>query len=107
MPKAIQNMNVVDVTYAQVSQHIDSHKNISVRWGGIIIDVENEEDFSLVQVLFYPLNYSGRPQLNEPHGGRFVIRSTKFLDPVIYAKDKEISVVGTLYGDIKRTVGKK
>lgn len=107
MPKAIQNMNVVDVTYAQVSQNIDGHKNISVRWGGIIIDVENEEDFSLVQVLFYPLNYSGRPQLNEPRGGRFVIRSTEFLDPVVYTKDKEISVVGTLYGDIQRTVGKK
>jgi len=107
MPKAIQNMNVVDVTYSQASQNIDNYRNIPVRWGGIIIDVENEEDFSLVQVLFYPLNYSGRPQLNDPHGGRFVIKSTEFLDPVVYAKDKEISVVGTLDGDIQRTVGKK
>ena len=107
MPKAIQNMNVVDVTYSQANQNIDNHRNVSVRWGGIIIDVENEEDFSLVQVLFYPLNYSGRPQLNAPHGGRFVIKSTEFFDPVVYAKDKEISVVGTLDGDIQCTVGKK
>jgi outer membrane lipoprotein len=107
MPKAIQNMDVMDITYSQASQNIESHRNVPVRWGGIIIDVENEEDFSLVQVLFYPLNYSGRPQLNDPHGGRFVIKSTEFLDPVVYAKDKEISVVGTLDGDIQRTVGKK
>jgi outer membrane lipoprotein len=107
MPKAIQNMNVVDITYSQASQNIDRHRNVPVRWGGIIIDVENEEDFSLIQVLFYPLNYSGRPQLNDPHGGRFVIKSTEFLDPVVYAIDKEISVVGVLDGDIQRTVGKK
>jgi len=107
MPKAIQNMNVVDITYSQASQNIESHRNVPVRWGGIIIDVENEEDFSLIQVLSYPLNFSGRPQLDDSHGGRFVIKSTEFLDPVVYAKDNEISVVGTLDGDIQRTVGKK
>ena len=107
MPKAIQHMNVVDITYSQASQNIESHNNVPVRWGGIVIDVENEEDFSLIQVLSYPLNFSGRPQLDESHGGRFVIKSTEFLDPMVYAKDKEISVVGTLDGDIQRTVGKK
>ena len=95
MPKAIQHMNVVDITYSQASQNIEIHKNVPVRWGGIVIDVENEEDFSLIQVLSYPLNFSGRPQLDESHGGRFVIKSTEFLDPMVYAKDKEISVVGT------------
>jgi len=107
MPKAIQNMNVVDITYSQASQNIDSYENVPVRWGGIIIDVENEEDFSLIQVLSYPLNFSGRPQLDNSHGGRFVIKSTEFLDPMVYAKDNEISVVGTLDGYIQRTVGKK
>ena len=107
MPKTIQNMNVVDITYSQASQNINSHRNVPVRWGGIIIDVENEEDFSLIQVLSYPLSYSGRPQLNDSHRGRFVIKSTEFLDPVVYAKDNEVSVVGTLDGDIQRVVGKK
>ena len=107
MPQVMKDARVVDVTYVQVSENIDSHKDVPVRWGGIIIDVENEENFSLVQALFYPLSYSGRPQLDEPQGGRFVIKSTEFLDPVVYAKDKEITVVGTLNGDIQRMVGKK
>ncbi len=106
LPQAIKNVRVVDIPYAQVTQNIDSYKDVPVRWGGVIIDVENEENLSLVQALFYPLNYLGRPQLDEPHGGRFVIKSTQFLDPVIYAKDKEITVVGTLNGSIERTVGK-
>ena len=67
MPKAIQHMNVVDITYSEASQNIERHKNVPVRWGGIVIDVENEEDFSLIQVLSYPLNFSGRPQLDELH----------------------------------------
>ena len=103
----MRDANVTDVTYTQASQNIDGYKDISVRWGGIIIDVENEENFSLIQALFYPLSYSGRPQLEEPNGGRFVIKSTGFLDPVVYAKDKKITVIGTLNGKIDRTVGKK
>jgi len=107
MPQAMRDARVVDIPYTQASQNIDSHKDVPVRWGGVIIDVENEESFSLVQVLFYPLNYLGRPLLDEPQGGRFVIKSTEFLDPIIYAKGRRITVVGTLNGDIERAVGKK
>jgi outer membrane lipoprotein len=38
---------VTDVTYAQAIQNLDNHKDTLVRWGGVIIDVENEEKFSL------------------------------------------------------------
>jgi len=107
LPQAMKDAQVVDLTYAQVSQNIDGHREAPVRWGGVIIDVENEESFSLVQVLFYPLNYSGRPQLDKPYRGRFIIKSTGFLDPIVYTKNKEITVLGTLNGNIKRTVGKR
>ena len=108
LPSALKDVPVADIPYGQASQSINSYKDASVRWGGVIIDVENEQDFSLVQVLFYPLNsYDGRPQLNKPGEGRFVIKSTEFLDPVIYAKDKEITVAGILIGDIERTIGKR
>ena len=107
LPKAMRDANVTDVTYTEGSQNIDSHKDVLVRWGGIIIDVENEENFSLVQALFYPLSYSGRPQPDKPNEGRFVIKSKEFLDPVVYAKDMEITVIGKLNGNIQRMVGKK
>jgi outer membrane lipoprotein len=61
----------------------------------------------LVQVLSHPLSYYGRPQLSKPSEGRFVIKSSDFLDPAVYAKDKEITVAGTLNGDIERSIGKK
>ncbi len=107
LPAAVKNVPVADLTYSQASQNPNSYKDIPVRWGGVIIEVENEENFTLVQVLSHPLNYYGRPQLTKPSEGRFVIKSSEFLDPAVYAKDKEITVAGTLKGDIERTVGKK
>ncbi len=106
-PAIMRNIPVVDVSYNLANQDINQYKDVSVRWGGIIIDVENESHFSLVQVLFYPLNYNSYPQVDQPHEGRFVIKSDEFLDPVIYAKNKKITVVGKLIDRITRTIGKK
>ena len=58
-------------------------------------------------MLYYPLNNYGRPQLDKPNKGRFVIKSSEFVDPAAYKKDEEITVAGILKGDIERTVGNK
>lgn len=107
LPPAIKDAPVVDINYSQAKQSINSYKDALVRWGGEIIDVENEQTYSLVQVMYYPLNYYGRPQTSEANEGRFVIKSPEFLDPAIYTKKKEITVAGKLSGEIERTVGKK
>ena len=107
LPAAVREVPVQDVTYSQVSQNPVHYKDTSVRWGGVVIDVENEENFTLVQVLSYPLNYYGRPELSKPSEGRFVIKSPEFLDPAVYAKDREITVAGAIEGDMERTIGKK
>jgi outer membrane lipoprotein len=66
--------------------------------------VENNENFSLMQVLFYPLDYYGRPQINKPSAGHFVIKSAELLDSVDYALDREIVAVGAIDGEIVRTI---
>lgn len=107
LPSAVRNVPVADITYPQASRDLNQYKDTSVRWGGVIIDVDNEENFTLVQVLSYPLNYYGRPQLSKSAEGRFVIKSSEFLDPAVYAKDREITVAGKLEGNIQRMIGKR
>jgi outer membrane lipoprotein len=107
LPPAIKDAPVGGISYSQASQSINSHKDAPVRWGGTVIDVENEQSYSLVQVMYYPLNYYGRPQLSEANEGRFAIKSPEFLDPAIYTKNKEITIAGTLKGEIEQTIGKK
>ncbi len=102
-----KDVQVTDITYNQVSEDIDRYKNSIVRWGGVIIDVENNEDFSLMQLMFYPLDYYGRPQLNKPSEGRFVIKSAEFLHPEHYSADREIIAVGVIDGDIELTTSNK
>ena len=107
LPPAIQDAPLYDIAYRQAMQNLAKYKNAPVRWGGIIVDVENEQDYTLVQVLYYPLGSYGRPLTDQSNEGRFVIKTPEFLDPAIYAKSTEITVAGTLAGDIERTVGKK
>lgn len=107
LPPAIKDAPMYDISYSQASQAINTYKNAPVRWGGVIVDIENEQNFSLLQVLYYPLSGSGKPQLDEAYEGRFAIKSAAFLDPAIYAKNTAITVAGTLAGDIERTIGKK
>ena len=96
----------MDISYNQANQNTENYENAPVRWGGVIVDVENEEDYSLMQVLFYLLDYYGRPQVDKPEG-RFVIKSPEFLDPAIYVSGREITVAGLIDGKIERTIDKK
>jgi outer membrane lipoprotein len=107
LPPAIENSPLYDVSYREATRDIVHYKEAPVRWGGVVIDVENEQNYSLVQVLYYPLNSYGRPQLDKTNEGRFLIKSPEFLDPAVYTKNAEITVAGTLKGDIDRAVGNK
>jgi len=107
LPPAIENPPLYNISYSEAARSIAHYKDAPVRWGGIVIDVENEQNFSLIQILYYPLNSYGRPQLDKPSGGRFLIKSPEFLDPAVYTKDTEITVAGTLKGEIERAVGNK
>ena len=107
LPPAIEDPPLYDLSYSQAIRNITQYKDAPVRWGGVVIDVENEQNFSLVQVLYYPLNSYGRPRLDKPNEGRFLIKSPQFLDPAVYTKDSEITVAGILKGDVERKVGNK
>lgn len=107
LPEVIKNIPVTDVSYEVASKNAEIYKNTQVRWGGTVIATENEKEFSFIQILFYPLDSSGYPQLNQEPSGRFVIASSDFLDPAIYTKDRVITVAGVLNGSIDRTIGNK
>ncbi len=107
LPPTIEDPPAFDLAYSYAVQDATRYKNMPVRWGGVIAEVDNEQNASFIQILLYPLNSWGRPMLDEQPQGRFVAKSTKFLDPLVYAKNSEITVAGTLSGNINRTIGQK
>lgn len=107
LPVAIKNPPDPDLQYQEVAGNVSQFQGKAVRWGGTIIHVENEEKSSMIQILNYPLNSQGRPELDQRATGRFLLFTTKFLDPAIYAKNDELTVAGTVDGESTRKVGHK
>jgi len=107
LPPEIQDPPAFDLSYLEAVTNIARYKNAPVRWGGKIVEVENEPSYSAIQVLLYPLGSYGRPDLEEPNQGRFVVKRPEFLDPAVYKKDTAITVAGTLQGMTERKIGNK
>jgi outer membrane lipoprotein len=107
LPPAIKDPPAYDLGYLEAAANTAKFKTAPVRWGGTIVEVENEPSFSAIQVLAYPLSGNGRPELGETSQGRFVVKSAGFLDPAVYTKNKAITVAGNLLGSTERTIGNK
>lgn len=107
LPSAIEDPPAYDLGYQEAITNSKKFNNAPVRWGGVIVEVENEANFSALQVLSYPLNSSARPGLDEKEQGRFVVKSPSFLDPAVYTKNTPITVAGNLLGITERKIGNK
>ena len=107
LPPAIEDPPAFDLQYTEAVSNIRKYKNAPIRWGGTIVEIENEATFSALQILVYPLGSYGRPDLDEAQQGRFVMKSPEFLDPAVYTKNTAITVAGVLEGDTERKIGNK
>ena len=74
---------------AQARDHV-------VHWGGSIIDTVNLKDSTRIEVLAYPQDRNGLPDLSRPAQGRFVLLETGYLESADYAPGRLVSVVGKL-----------
>lgn len=85
-----------DISYEQVVQNVETYQGQMVRWGGMIGQVANYEDFSELTIVQFPLTRHGVPISTEQSAGRFIVRSEHFLDPLIFSPDKLVTIIGTV-----------
>ena len=86
------------VTFAQVSANPDSFKGTTVIWGGSVIETMNEPKGADIYVLALPLNANGHPKEDAQGVGRFIARTTGFIDPESLKKGRYITVAGQING---------
>lgn len=89
----------------EVRQAPDRFEGAQVRWGGTIAGVENQPDYTLVEVVARPLQDNGRPRDTDRTLGRFLARVPGFLDPVVYEPGRAFTVAGPVQGVTVRPVG--
>lgn len=101
VPHTIQG-DYQPVTLKQARNMNDSAQ---VRWGGVIAKVRNQERESVIEIVAKPLSSSARPRDLDASGGRFLAIIPDFIDPVVYKKGREITVVGNLSDMIDGKIG--
>jgi len=104
LPSSLQ-ATVTPIGLHQARGQLAQYQGAPVRWGGTIVEVSNEARATWIQVLYYPLDRSGRPRLDGPNEGRFIVHSEQFLDPFVYKSGLELTVVGHLNGATPRQIG--
>ncbi|MBX2878851.1 MAG: Slp family lipoprotein [Granulosicoccus sp.] len=87
------------------SDSLDDQIAESVLWGGVILNTQNLVDGTQIEVMGYPLDRRQRPMLGRDPEGRFLVKSTDFLEPVDYAQGRSISLLGQISGVSQGTVG--
>ena len=94
-PEIKQNLEGAP-SVAQVHAATDNYLSRKVRWGGVILSIENKQETSWLTILASPLNDSGKPQSTDNSPGRFIAIVDKFLEPLLYSQDRKITIIGHL-----------
>jgi len=93
------------VPFEALLRRTDDYKGRIVIVGGYILETLNEPEGSWLTVLQSPLDSQNRPESSDLSQGRFLVWSTEFLDPVVYSKERRITVGGQVIGSQQRKLG--
>jgi outer membrane lipoprotein len=94
-----------EVTFPMVLQNPTAYVGVIVLWGGEIIETASVRGGSEIIVLETPLDYQEMPESERYSRGRFIAKSSKFLDPAIYKKEERITLAGEIIGKQARPLG--
>jgi len=94
-----------DIAFSDVLKTPENFKGEGVIWGGVIIETIAKSNDTLMIVRQTDLDFQKRPTNLDQSAGRFILSYRGFLDPALYSKDREVTVVGTIAGKEKRLIG--
>ena len=94
--KQVRKQVSSDVTFAEVLKDPEHYKDQMIVLSGIIIDVKNTNEETLLEVLQSPAGFRGEPKDIDKSEGRFLALGDRYLDTKTYTKGRSITVAGTV-----------
>lgn len=76
-----------------------------VRWGGVIAKINNQAAQTEIEVVSRALKDNGQPKPESDSDGRFIARFQGFVDPLVFSPGRQLTVAGTLRGEIMGKIG--
>ena len=104
-PYSEEMLRAVNLTMTPEQAVQEKARDVRVMWGGVIIKAANTSDHTDFTVLFYPLDNAQRPDLNQKPRSRFLVRYPGYLETMVYAPGREVTILGALQGSEEGKVG--
>ncbi len=98
LPEAAMQQVDPSVDFTLVRDDPQRYVGTTVLLGGRIISNRSTQEGSLLEILPYRLDRSGRPVDIDGEGGRFLARAERFLDPEVYERGSLVTLTGTVLG---------
>jgi outer membrane lipoprotein len=90
------------LSFKEVQENPEIYKGKIVFWGGEIIQLLPQQNgTTLIEVLEWPLDWSGKPRKTVEFLGRFVISAKEPLDTSLYKRGNRITIAGEIQGQIE------
>lgn len=95
-----------DIEFRSVVADPARYNGRSVVFGGTILNIENLEGVTVMEVVQEGLNSQLKPVDRGESAGRFLVKFDRFVDPAIFSAGKRITVAGVVTGTETRPLGK-
>ncbi len=93
------------ISFESLERNPERFKGKLVILGGIITQTTTLKQGTLIEVLEKPLDYWGKPRRTDSSGGTFLVYYSAYLDPLVYAPEREITVAAEVEGTHSRVLG--
>lgn len=106
IPSAIKGNGKPDLqkNFRDIQQSPNLYVGQQVRLGGMVINVINQPNETLLEIAVLPLNINARPEISSQYQGRLLAKSPAFLDPVNF-RNHYVTLLGDLTGSRSGRVG--
>ncbi len=93
------------VSFQALRADPDAFKGRTVILGGDILNTQNTQQQTAIEILQKPLDRFEAPLVTDQTAGRFIAQCDRYLDPAIYDQGRQITVAGTILGSYAGQVG--
>jgi outer membrane lipoprotein len=93
------------LSYAEMAANPETHRGKVLLVAGTIIEAKNLSEGTRLEILQYPTGSRGRPQTDQPSGGRFLVLAPDYLETAVYRPGRVVTVAGEVVGQRELPLG--
>ncbi|MEJ2034278.1 MAG: Slp family lipoprotein, partial [Deltaproteobacteria bacterium] len=99
----VYRQEAVPARFSLVHENPANYEGDTVVWGGAIIRTIPTKEGATIYILETKLGFRDKPKASDTSKGRFIAKTNKRLDPLIYSSGRKITMAGKVIGQEVKT----